>query len=160
MEKKLIKADELYHLFKVGLQGFQLTLVTVEQHTRSIRHLIEYMEDSGITIYTSDVGKIFLKQYMAGSNIGHLPKLRLNRAIALLNMIANGEPYKLKSRAVMHEFPGELGIMAREFINHLRQISKISDSSSFCYGSILNHLSIYVDMRGIVLYSMNYDDLA
>ena len=67
MEKKLIKADELYHLFKVGLQGFQLTLVTVEQHTRSIRHLIEYMEDSGITIYTSDVGKIFLKQYMAGS---------------------------------------------------------------------------------------------
>jgi site-specific recombinase XerD len=160
MKKKQIKADELYHLFKVGLQGFQLTSVTVEQHTRSIRHLIEYMEDTGITIYTSDVGELFLKQYMAGSDIGHLPKLRLNRAIVLLNMIANGDPYKLKSRAVMHEFPGEVGRMAREFINHLRQSSKISESSSFCYGSILNHLSIYMDMRGIVLYSMNHDNLA
>ncbi|MFA6701548.1 MAG: hypothetical protein WCS06_02620, partial [Dysgonamonadaceae bacterium] len=97
---------------------------------------------------------------MAGSDIGHLPKLRLNRAIVLLNMITNGESYKLKSRAVMHEFPGEVGRMAREFINHLRQSSKISESSSFCYGSILNHLSIYMDMRGIVLNSMNHDNLA
>jgi len=160
MKKKQIKTDELYHLLKVGLQGFQLTSVTVEQHTRSIRHLIEYMEDMGITIYTSDVGELFLKQYMAGSDIGHLPKLRLNRAIVLLNMITNGESYKLKSRAVMHEFPGEVGRMAREFINHLRQSSKISESSSFCYGSILNHLSIYMDMRGIVLNSMNHDNLA
>lgn len=42
----------------------------------------------------------------------------------------------------MHEFPGELGIMAREYINHLKQMSRISESSSFCYGSILNQLSI------------------
>lgn len=97
MKKKQIKADELYHLFKVALQEFQLSPITVEQHTRSIRHLIEYMEDCSISIYTSDVGKIFLKHYMAGSDIGHLSQLRLNRAIALLNMIANGEPYKLKS---------------------------------------------------------------
>ena len=160
MKKKQIKADELYHLFKVGLQGFHLTPVTIEQHMRSIRQLIEYMEDSGITIYTSDVGKLFLEQYMAGSDIGHLAKLRLNRAIGLLSMIANGEPYKLRSRAVTHEFPGEVGRMAREFINHLRQNFKISETSSFCYGSILNHFSIYTDMRGIVLYSMSHDDLA
>ncbi len=70
MKKKQIKADELYHLFKVGLQEFQLTPVTIEQHTRSIRHLIEYMEDSGIAIYTSEVGKLFLEQYMVGSDIG------------------------------------------------------------------------------------------
>ncbi len=126
MRKNQIKTDELYQLYKVGLQGFQLSPVTVEQHTRNIRHLIEFMEDNSIAMYTSDVGKLFLQHFIEGSDIEHLPKLRLNRAIALLNMIANDEPYMLKSRAVVHEFPGDVGKMARKYINHLRQSLKIS----------------------------------
>ncbi len=160
MRKNQIKTDELYQLFKVGLQGFQLSPVTVEQHTRNIRHLIEFMEDNSIAMYTSDVGKLFLQHFIEGSDIEHLPKLRLNRAIALLNMIANDEPYMLKSRAVVHEFPGDVGKMARKYINHLRQSLKISESSSFCYGSILNYLSIYMDMHDVTLCSMDHDDLA
>ena len=157
MKKKQIKADELYHLFKVGLQGFQLTSVTVEQHTRSIRHLIEYMEDTGITIYTSDVGELFLKQYMAGSDIGHLPKLRLNRAIVLLNMIANGDPYKLKSRrSCMNSRRGENGT-ANSLIISGRVLKSVN--LVFLFGSILNTCQFTWYAR-IVLYSMNHDNLA
>jgi len=155
-----IVRDDLYHFCRNGFVGnFQLMPVTVEEHLRTIRHLIEYMQNNNLNIYLIEVGRSFIVQYSHEHNLSHVPELRICRAVHLLDLLIKDEAYTLKSHFIEYLFPGEVGEYSKAYISRLKNEHRLCESSVSCYSSILNQFSIYMEMHNVTTQTLSYDSL-
>ena len=125
-ENRILKED-LVTRFTEGLKLFHFTKATIERDLYGIRALFSFMEKEGFTAYTQDIGEKYVQHLKQDESISIYCKRRNLCSIHLLDTILENKPYSRRPvKNVLYPFPGDIGNMAKIFIQHLRTEERLS----------------------------------
>lgn len=155
-----ISKDDLRNRFREGLLAFQFSKATIERHLYGIRSLLSFMEKEQLIDYSHYVGEKYSNFILLDTRISDYCKQRNLRSIHLLNVILEGKPYSKRCvNPVSYSYPGEIGELAKQFLEYLRTNERLAETTMDVYKKELSYFSQKMTIREVTVSSLNKCDI-
>lgn len=153
-ENRIFKKD-LVTRFKEVLKLFQFTKATIERDLYGIRALYSFMEKENFMTYTQDVGEKYVQHLKQDESISFYCKKRNLCSIHLLDTILENKPYSRRPlKNSLYPFPGDIGNIAKRFIQYLCKEERLSIHTIAQYKNILSHFAQRMNIDNVTADSL------
>lgn len=155
MSKNGILKEDLVTRFKDGSKSFQFKKETVERNLYGIRALFSFMEKEELSTYTQDVGQKYVLHLNQDETISNYCKKRNLCSVHLLNTILENKPYsKRLIKNMFYPFPGDIGNVAKLFIQHLCTDERLSAHTVAQYNKSLSNFAQRMHIDNVTVKSL------
>lgn len=110
--------------------------------------------------YNHDVGEQYDEFLLLDTRTSSYCKKRNFHSIHLLNLILEDKPYSIRRKnPVSYTYPGEIGDLAKEFLEYLQTNERLTETTMTAYKKELSYFSIRMAMREVTVSSLNKSDI-
>lgn len=110
--------------------------------------IVKFMNDSSKSVYTSDVGELFVQELIASEPTRPVLKEKLLSIRILNDMLENGEIRRRNWCHVQYELKGFLTTEMEKYLNHLKELRR-SPKTLGDYRRILSGFQKHLQNRGL-----------
>lgn len=160
MSQPQVTPDNIRAFFKSSFEKAGYTKTRICQFLKTSERLHEYMTALDIKHYTPEIGAGFVQMERNSSEFSSNIRQIDSRAIEVLDMIIADVPILLKPNAFrVKTYPGEIGEASKAFLKYRETEWRSAPGSIERYATVLCPFSIYCEMHGIHLASINYESI-
>lgn len=151
-----IKVEDLRVFIKTRFADAGYSQDRIRKFCKTAERLYEYMAIQKMENYTPEVGLRFVQTERLSGEVG-IDTLRTDRrAIDVINLVLAGSPISIRRKTVVRQYPGDIGEVSVEFLKYLETEVRSAQSSLVRYACVLSPFSVYCQMRGITLQTIDY----
>lgn len=151
--------EEMHKVLLVTFTRQNFSSSTQRGYLRHFRNLQLYMEDINQMNYTQQIGYDFL---MDSRHRHHSSSYQseLQSFISLLDDIVCDIPYRrCRITACVFQFPGEIGSLAKEFVERISTEQRFSSATTLMYNRVLNRFAINLYVQNVSISNLSEENI-
>ena len=150
MANFILARDEVLAQGKLAFNHFGYSARKKDQFMVGLRYVVEYLEELKQD-YTESSSMMCVDHFNMDISISKCHNTYIRRSVRILNLFMQGENavYKLCMKPRLRFFNGEIGSIAKEFINHVSTIKRLSAGTTEGYTCHLEKFCIFLDKERV-----------
>lgn len=154
MANFILARDEVLAQGKLALNYFGYSARKKDQFMVGLRYVVEYLEELKQD-YTESSSLMCVDHFNMDISISKCLNTYIRRSVRVLNLFMKGEDavYKLCMKPRTRFFYGEIGSVAKEFINHVSITKRLSANTTEGYICHLEKFCVFLDKERVSNFS-------